>query len=119
MSAVEASPNLRDFLSVKDDDVGAAGVGRRRGGDLAVLTTRAVLRGEKLRSPPPGRLAPIEPDPAGHHPQRRAERSRWPQQRHQQGQEELEVSQGQAPATARRRGLAVDWPGPGFGCPRR
>lgn len=53
MSAVEASPNLRDFLSVKDDDVGAAGVGRRRGGDLAVLTTRAVLRGEKLRSPPP------------------------------------------------------------------
>ncbi|KAI3408947.1 RING-type domain-containing protein [Psidium guajava] len=51
MSAVEASPNLRDFLSVKDDDVGAA-VGRRRGGDLTALTTRAVLLGEKLRSPP-------------------------------------------------------------------
>ncbi|XP_048127761.1 uncharacterized protein LOC115753367 [Rhodamnia argentea] len=51
MSAVEASPNLRDFLSVKDDDVGAA-VGGRRGGDLTVLTTRSLLRGEKLRSPP-------------------------------------------------------------------
>ncbi|KAI6694458.1 hypothetical protein NL676_022168 [Syzygium grande] len=60
MSAVEASPNLRDFLSVKDDDVGggggggaAAAVGRRRGGDLAAaLATRAALRAEKLRSPP-------------------------------------------------------------------
>ncbi|KAF8014793.1 hypothetical protein BT93_H0556 [Corymbia citriodora subsp. variegata] len=51
MSAVEASPNLRDFLSLKDDDVGAAAVGRRRG-DLAVLTTRAVLRAEKAWSPP-------------------------------------------------------------------
>ncbi|XP_056166685.1 uncharacterized protein LOC115676224 [Syzygium oleosum] len=59
MSAVEASPNLRDFLSVKDDDVGggggaAAAAGRRRGGDLAAaLATRAALRAEKLRSPPP------------------------------------------------------------------